>query len=217
MAGDSRREIGALAGGVDVPDRGTGAAECLVDECPGTLVRVVTPPVQHDRAIAVRLLGELCDQARLAGALGAEDRDEPAVAARGSRPRRLQPLDLAFASHERRADRGQSQREPLGFGRPRAARRPVEVGVLVEDRRLQAAQLWARLDPQLVDQYAPGTLVGGQGVALAPRSVQSDHELAPAVLAERLFRHRGLDLRDESRRLSRGQVGVDPDLDRGQP
>ena len=37
------------------------------------------------------------------------------------------------------------------------------------------------------------------------------------MFAERLFRHRGLDLGHESRGLSRGQVGVDPVLDRGEP
>ena len=110
MAGDSRREIGALAGRVDLSHRRAGAAECLVDQSAGALMCVVAPPVQHHRAIAVRLPGELGDQAGLAGALGAEDRDEPAAAVRGRRPRRPQPPDLAFASHERRADRSQRQR-----------------------------------------------------------------------------------------------------------
>ena len=71
---------------------------------------------------------------------------------------------------------------------PRAvSEAPARVGrerpVLLEDRPLEAAQLLARLQPELVDEQAAPLLVGGERVGLAARAVEGEHQLAAQALA----------------------------------
>jgi hypothetical protein len=61
----------------------------------------------------------------------------------------------------------------------------VEAGILGQDGRLQAAQVGARLEAQLLAEHGTGVLEGGQGLGLAARPVQRCHELAAEALAER--------------------------------
>jgi hypothetical protein len=76
--------------------------------------------------------------------------------------------ELSLAAHQ-----------PLGFrnrlGRPRG----LELGVLREDRRLQVPQRAARLDPELLDQRAPGVAVDLERLSLATRPVEGEHQLPP--------------------------------------
>ena len=70
-----------------------------------------------------------------------------------------------------------------------------------EDRLLESLQLGARLDPELTDQHLPGAREGLECLRLTPGSVQGDHQLAPAPLAERLLSNHGLELGDELARI----------------
>jgi hypothetical protein len=115
MAHHRGREVRHPGGVIDLPDRPIGTAKGLVHQRAGTAMSVVAPPVQDDGAVAVRLASDLRDQAGLAGALGTEDRHEAAPAVVGIGPRRSEPGDLTVASHERRADGCERQRQP---GRP---------------------------------------------------------------------------------------------------
>ena len=168
-AGDGGGEVAADALAVrgDASDHRAGAGDRLVHQRPGALVCVIAPPVQHQRSVVVRLLGELRDQAGLAGALGAEDRHETAVATRGRDPRRT-------AAVRSRVSRP-TNAGPTAVSASGSPATPPVCGVSrgVQSRsgswsrigRLQPAQLRARLDPQLVDQHGSGPLVRSQGVA----------------------------------------------------
>jgi hypothetical protein len=66
-----------------------------------------------------------------------------------------------------------------GLGRRSGHREP---GILREDRALQLAQALSRLDPELLDELAPGVLVGLERVGLAVASVQREHQLRAQAL-----------------------------------
>ncbi len=87
-------------------------------------------------------------------------------------------------------------------------------GVVVEDRLLDAAQLAARLEPELLDQMFPGPLVGGEGVRLPAAAVQRHHQVAPQPLAERVIMDECLELAHELGVAAHRKIGADAGLDR---
>ena len=86
--------------------------------------------------------------------------------------------------------------------------------VLTQDRPLEPSKLRARLDAELLDQRPPRIPVGPERFGLPPRAIESDDQLAPQPLPERLVGHQPLELGDQVGVAARGQVGVDPLLDR---
>ena len=62
---------------------------------------------------------------------------------------------------------------------------------------LEPAELLARLEPELLVKKRLRPSVGGERVRLAPAPVQSDHELPPESLAQRLLGDEALELGDE--------------------
>ncbi len=92
----------------------------------------------------------------------------------------------------------------------------LQGGVLGEDRLLQPLQPDARLDAQLVDQGAARAPVGAQGVGLAARAVQGEHQLAVQVLAQGVAADEALQLADHLAVAPERQVRLDAGLERGQ-
>ena len=93
----------------------------------------------------------------------------------------------------------------LGLGHGFVQRR-----VLGENRLLEAAQLLAGLDPELLDEDATRLAVGGERVRLAPGAVERQDLLAAQPLAERVLGDERLQLARERRVAAGGEVGLDP-------
>src|SRR5581483_6028065 len=116
---------------------------------------------------------------------------------------------------ERLRDRQQRFRWPVAQPRDedRALRsrrlREFERWILAQNRALQLLQRCTRLDPQLVDERAPGCLVRGERLGLAARPVEREHQLAAQALAEGVLGRERVELRDERGVAAEGEVGVD--------
>ena len=127
-----------------------------------------------------------------------------------------------FLPGERLRDREQRFRgrvaQPRDQNRALRSRRLCELErrVLAQDRALELLQRRARLDSQLVDERAPGGLVGGQRLGLAPRPVEREHQLAAQPLAKGVLGRQRVELCDERGVPAESEVGVDPHLDREQ-
>ena len=104
----------------------------------------------------------------------------------------------------------------VGLGGARAGRdQQVEGRVLGQDGLFQPLQADAGLDPELVDQDLAGRPVGGQGVGLAARAVQGQHQLAVEVLAQGVQPDQRLQLGHQLVVAAEGQLGLDPGLGGG--
>ena len=104
----------------------------------------------------------------------------------------------------------------VGLGAARAGRdQQVQGRVLGQDGLLQPLEADAGLDPELVDQDLAGRPVGGQGVGLAARPVQGEHQLAVEVLAQRVQPDQRLQLGHQLVVAAEGQLGLDPGLGGG--
>jgi hypothetical protein len=99
----------------------------------------------------------------------------------------------------------------------RVSRRQIEALVLVEHRALNLGQSRARLDAELVEQLAPRALEALEGVHLAARPVQRDHQLLVEALAQGMLVHERLELGHERRMAAQREVRLDPALERGDP
>ena len=102
--------------------------------------------------------------------------------------------------------------EHRALGRRRSGQ--VERRILAEDRELELAQAWPRLDPELVDEPCPRGLEGGERLRLAARPVEREHQLAAQPLAQRVLRDERLELGDELGVPTEREVGLDPPLER---
>ena len=128
--------------------------------------------VEHRRLLAVGVARDRCRQPGLAHAIRADERDKRASARRGPLPTRAHPAQLALAADHRRRGRSGELARQLGCGGLDVQRR-----VLAQDRLVQAPKLGARLDPDLLDQRAPGVPIGLQRLRLAPAPIQREHPL----------------------------------------
>ena len=108
---------------------------------------------------------------------------------------------------------GHRQRRRMRLDRSRQ----VELGLVLEDRLLELAQLRAGLERQLVDQQRPTVPVHLQGVGLAPRAVERQHELPAQPLAQRVLRNECLEFRAQFGVPPERQLRVDPLLHHDQP
>ena len=92
--------------------------------------------------------------------------------------------------------------------------RQVELPILKEDRPLEALELDARLQSELPRQLAPGRPVGAQGLGLASGPVEREHQLPPQALTQGMVGDQDLQLADEIRMATGGEIGVDALLER---
>ena len=70
---------------------------------------------------------------------------------------------------------------------PRRQRHGCDRRILREDRLLEPFQIRARLQPQFLPQHAPRLLEGLKRFRLATAAVESEHQLPPQTLAERIL------------------------------
>ncbi len=95
--------------------------------------------------------------------------------------------------------------------------RRLERRFVAQDRLLQALQLLARLEAELLRQLAPRGAVGVECLGLPARAVQREHQLAAKRLPERGARHERLELADELGVAPEREVGLDALLEDRQP
>ena len=96
-------------------------------------------------------------------------------------------------------------------------RRELEAALLAQDRRVEALQLGARLDAELVDERLPRRRVHLERLGLPPGPVEREHQLRARALAKRVRSDERLELADELGVAAEGEVGVDPLLERREP
>jgi hypothetical protein len=137
---------------------------------------------------------------------------------RGERPRQLEQR-FERAKRARRNEHGPVRHRRRGLRARLLAfsRRKVERGVLAQDGRLEAPELFAGLQPQLVQQPAARVSVGLKRVGLARAAVQRKHQLAMHALAQRMLRDQRLELAHQLRVAPARQLGVDARLKRRPP
>ena len=165
-----------------------------------------------------RVADELLDRAAVAFEHG-EHRLEVA------REHAVQDLRVELLAESGRLDEvGEEHRDRLpAAGRcgPRRGRRlgrsEPQRRVLPQDRALELLELHARLESQPLDEHAARFLVGGEGVGLAPRPVEREHELSAKALPQRIAGDERLQLGDELGMSPELEVGVDALLDGGEP
>ena len=191
----------------------------------------------------VDLGGELGRQPRLAGAGLADEQGDVAVAGRGwpttgpcsagqlarrGRRSRRAPARSGRAGEGARATVRRSAAPRAGVPSARSAVTPTagdgraattgsgrgEVGIVVEDRRLQLGQLGRRVEAELVGEHGPGAGVHAQRVGLAPAAVEGDHQAAGEPLAQRVLVGRALELADRLAVPAEGEEGVEAGLQR---
>jgi hypothetical protein len=97
----------------------------------------------------------------------------------------LPPHQLAVAWRGQRRDgRRQFGRLRRQLARLTGGRRPVQRWPLPQDVGLQLTQPRARIDPQLLAQYATRSLERPQCLGLSAGAVQRQHQLSPQALPE---------------------------------
>ena len=88
---------------------------------------------------------------------------------------------------------------------------------VTQDLRLEALQLRAGLDAELLDEARAGVLVDVERFRLPAGAVQREHELAAERLTERVRSHQGLELSDHVAVPPELEVRLDPLLLRDEP
>ena len=128
-------------------------------------------------------------------------------------------------THVRSAEEGQDrgQLEPAADERRRGADRKHvfarcrdERGILLEDPALERPELGGRFEAELVERFS-SLARGGERVRLAARPVEGEDPLCLQPLAVRMRGRERVELARKRAVAARGEVGVDPRLQRGQP
>ena len=205
---DDRRQLGAAASHLRSQQRGLRIAHVRAQRLyPGPVGRCAArlpAPADEDAAAALpRARRELLGEPALADPGLTADEDQRA----GARERCLQ--------------RGQQLRHlPLAADEPsrgcRCLRRTLrfEGDILGEDGPFQLLEVPTRLDPELIDEHAPGVAIGLQCLRLTPRSVQREHVRPPQPLAIRMLGDQAFQLTGERDVMTQFQVGCDAVLER---
>ena len=81
---------------------------------------------------------------------------------------------------------------------------------MAKDLRLQALELGAGLDPELVDEPSACILVDLERLRLPAGAIQREHQLSPECLAERMIPDECLELADDVAVAAELEVGIDP-------
>ena len=92
-----------------------------------------------------------------------------------------------------------------------------ELGILREDPRLQGAQRWAGRDPELLAQVVARALERAERLRLSAAPVQRAHELRGEALVERVVGGQRVQFRDHRLVCAQPQIGLDAQLQGGQP
>ena len=106
---------------------------------------------------------------------------------------------------------------PAGGGARGGACRGRELGILAQDRGFELAQLGTGIDAELVEQRLAAVPIGGQGLGLAPRAVERQHQQSAEALAGGMGGDQTLELRDEVGIAAERQLGLEALLDRYEP
>jgi hypothetical protein len=155
-----------------------------------------------------KIVSDLQPQARLADPAGAGQRHEP----RALTPKESRDLcELAPTPDERCLRRGEVTTSAHLGGLD------AEAWVLAQDRPLQLLQLGAGFEPELVAQRTADPVKHRERVGLPPSSIEGDHELAVETLACRMAGGERLELGYELVVSPKGQIRLDPLLERNQP
>ncbi len=167
---------------------------------------------------------------------------DAAVAAQRRRGRRGRPVAAGELLHEQAhlllaagevGDVGRQHARRPGPGRPRAGG-PARSGgtsaarqagghgaahgpLVPQDGALQVPQLRPRLDAQLVHEQAAGLAVDLQGLGTPPAPVQRQHLLTAQALPERMLGGEPFQPRQHVGRPAQLKVGVDAELQGGEP
>ena len=112
---------------------------------------------------------------------------------------------LVAAEQRRRRERAAARRRRGGGAAPARRRVELERRVVGEDRGLQALELAARVEPEVLDQRVAGAPVGLQRVGLAAGAVEREHQLRVQALAVRVLGGQALQLADDRRRGGRAR------------
>ena len=89
----------------------------------------------------------------------------------------------------------------------------IQRDVLRNNRRLEPAKLRAGVDPQLVGQQRPGTLISVERLALPAGPVEGEHQLAPTPFPQWGLGHRRLEIADDFRGATGREQRVRPVFD----
>ena len=131
---------------------------------------------------------------------------ETTTAAAPARTRRPAAPRSSASSAPPRQQRRTAVRARRAIGRPAAT---SSAGSWREDRLVQRRSSAPGLDADLLDQRRPRPAVRLERLGLAAAAVQREHQLAVQTLAQRLLRHRGLQLGDQIRVPAQRQLGLD--------
>ena len=164
--------------------------------------------VEHRAAVAAHLARQLRRQPRLAHPARARDQHEPAGAAARAPPLLAQRIELGLPARQRRAG------VELGRQLDRVGRRRIELGVLAQDRLVQAPQLRAGLHADLLHQHRSRLAVGVERLRLPTAAIQGQHALRVQALPQRVLGHQRVELADDLAVPAGGQVTVDRQLER---
>ena len=114
------------------------------------------------------------------------------------------------------ADSSPSSHRPRSLavaGLHRLCRRP-KVRLLADDLPREALKILARPEAEIVFQVAPRSLVDLEGLDMATRAIERDHELRDEVLAIRCLLDQPAQLSHELGMAAKGKFRVDADLER---
>ena len=114
------------------------------------------------------------------------------------------------------ASRPNSGEVALELARQLDRRRRHERLILAQDRRVELAQLRARLDADLPDERRPRVAVRLERVGLAAAAVERQQQLRAQALAQRMLGDERLELRDQRPLAPERELGLDPLLPRDQ-
>ena len=156
---------------------------------------------------------ELEREVRLADPARAGQREQPdvRVAQQLGRGRQV----VLAAEQRRRRERQRRRLERRGRGRRRRCGRvELERRVLGQDRGLQALELRARVEAEVLHQRVPRAPVGLERVGLAPGAVQREHQLRVQALAVGVLGREALELADDLGVAAEREVVRDPLLER---
>ena len=93
----------------------------------------------------------------------------------------------------------------------------LERRVVGEDRGLEALELGARVQPEVLDQRVAGAAVGVERVGLAAAAVEREHQLRVQALAVGVLGRERLELAGDGGVAAEREVVLEPLLERVQP
>ena len=183
----------ALACLVEHEQRGPPSTACLGDRLGA---------IEDGHALAMEVARQLRGQPRAAAPRRAADHDHHARTGARPLPRVPQPPQLGVAPEQRRGR--------LELARQLDRRRRHERLVVAQDRRVELAQLGARLDADLPDERRPRVAVRLERVGLAAAAVERQQQLRAQALAQRMLGDERLELRDQRPLAPERELGLDP-------